>query len=363
MGWLKRLWDEMTYGPYFNNGNGMGPSAPSPAIGSFTDPLVPTPPGMQVPIAPLFEDEDSPYDKITCMDAALPQQYITRPVPPDDIIDHLLHPDIPVSYFHTVIGQRVALQQLRGIARRAIQREDHLCDQNILFVGPSSAGKTYIARRFANNALVLPLLEFNAAWLASRKFPKAEILFGIANILLDWDKEWRARGGGEDDPIGLTLVEVKAGFYHPPPMVIFIDNSDKLPRHLQDAVLQAAVGPDFLLITENDNTARCDRICWILVATRPDTLRKELAARFETITLPLYTEEEIAQIIQLNYPQWDMNACTVIAHYAPRVPREAIDLAESVARKREQKPNLSFEEAAAAVARNIGHDERGVASC
>ena len=293
------------------------------------------------------------------------QSFLTFPIPPDDVLNLILFGKS--SIFRDIVGQDQAKRRLARAVfdswkRHASQlpsgehQSDHLFTTNILLEGPTSTGKTTIARQFVKEGLCIPLCEINGAKIKTA----AEILFEIAKTLLDWDKEWRERGGGQGDPIGLTLVELPDQQFYPPPMVVFIDEAHRLPKPLQDLLLKALEANDRMLDTENGYKVDCRRVSWILATTNRGQLIDTLDNRCRKIKLRLYSREEVAEIVKIAHPKWGLNLCRLIAHYTPRVPREALDFAAEVAQEKRRNPSLDWKQAAANVAEDSGIDQWGM---
>ena len=264
-------------------------------------------------------------------------------------IEIFLNLDIPQlrerGPFGSVIGQDKAVRRLKRIAGTALATPEHRCATNILFEGPSSVGKTHLARVFAEKVLMLPLVELDATVLANKKSAKQEILDEVGKVC---------------DQLNLPLVEIKENFYCLPPIVIFIDEAQTLPKDLQDALLKATERKDHMLVTDANKVVDCKNVCWILATTHRGQLREAFDNRFKKIQLHLYSEEEVAKIVQLNFSQLDARVCSLIAHYNPRVPREALDFAEEVKAEKIAHPEITWDQAASNVASDAEIDQFGM---
>lgn len=233
--------------------------------------------------APGFEPLDLPDQ------AAEPprttQHYIVHPVRSAEETERLLDPATPGNLWQPVIGHDAAKRSLNRIAGRALQREDHRCDTSIILVGPSSADRMALARAFARHVLMLPFVELDAAVLAANRVPLAYILLAVAKTLESWNEEWLARGGVADDGLGMALVQLDDYSYHPPPIVVFIDGAEKLPKTVKNALLKATDPADRVIVSELGHTIRCERICWILRTTELGLLGDAFADRFDVVAV------------------------------------------------------------------------------
>ena len=73
----------------------------------------------------------------------------------------------------------------------------------------------------------------------------------------------------------------------------------------------------------------------------------------------MYGAEEIARIIQLDRPHWDMPLCRLVARYAGRMPREALDFARAMVQE-EDLNGGDWDRVAARVARSLKIDRYGL---
>lgn len=267
----------------------------------------------------------------------------------EDEIHFRLNPTSSKSSWGKIVGQVKAKRRLNRLIHAAWLHPEHLFTTNILFEGPASVGKTTFARTLFS-ALALPLAELNGAKIKTA----TEIMEGIKKSLQALDAEFQHQSSR------LTLTEVSEGQYYPPPMGIFIDESHRLPKELQELLLKAIERDDRVLETEDGNTLDLRRVCWVFATTDRGKLLATLDSRFKKIKLKLYNREEIAQIIQLNHPDFSWDLCKVVASYVNRVPREAKDFAEEVVVEKSQNPHQSWEQAVVTVAEDAEIDPLGM---
>lgn len=223
---------------------------PPPPFLPLDDPDQKIPPP---PFLPL-DDDDQPSQP-DLIPPGPPQHYIVRPIRPDHEIDAMLDLGTPGNLWRAVAGQDQAKRGLGRIAAAALRRKDRQCGTSIILAGPSSADRAAFARVFTSNVLMLPFVAMDATVLATKNMPIAEILFAIATLLLKWSEDWVARGGDDKDGLGMTLVEIRAKTFYPPPIVVFINNAGKLPKAVQSALFKATDrDDDRMVVTEMGNT-------------------------------------------------------------------------------------------------------------
>ena len=109
-----------------------------------------------------------------------------------------------------------------------------------------------------------------------------------------------------------------------PPCVVFIDEVHALARNLVPELLKATDPNDGMLTIENGWFADCRRVCWVIATTERGLLFPALDSRFRKIHLEMYGAEDIARIVHLNYPTWNMPLCRLVSRYSsPCSPRGA----------------------------------------
>lgn len=273
--------------------------------------------------------------------------------------------------FRDIVGQHQAKERLCRLAHKSLQRADRECTTNILFDGPSSVGKTTLARTFVKG-IQLPLVEINGAKVRTVD----EILAAIKSALEEQDRQWRAfhteiaefgydeTAAAESreclkDPNGMKLVEFPGQKYFLPPLMIFVDEAHRLSRPLQERLLKAVEPKDRVMETENGDTINCSRIGWIFATTHPSMLIEALHNRFRRIKLKLYSRIEIAQIVRRAFGLHS-DLCVAISRYSPHVPREALDFVREVEEEQQQHPEQSWATCIERVATNLGIDNRGL---
>ncbi len=115
-----------------------------------------------------------------------------------------------------------------------------------------------------------------------------------------------------------------------------------------------------MLTIENGWFADCRKVCWVIATTERGRLFPALDNRFRKIHLELYGADDIARIIQLDRPHWNLPLCQLAASYCGRVPREALAFAADMETEWEQKGIEDWEAIAARVAGSHGIDRFGL---
>jgi Holliday junction resolvasome RuvABC ATP-dependent DNA helicase subunit len=279
------------------------------------------------------------------------QRALLWPVGTEEQIRQHVNPDNGWT-FRNIVGQREAKSRIARAMWEPLKTEERRFTTNLLLEGPTSTGKTTLTRAFVG-AMGLPLCEISGAQVKSA----TDVMKAIKQCLLDYD---RAKGLLDHAAYyGIQLQQYPGKKYFPPAMIVFIDEAHCLCRAVQDALLKAVEPNDRILATEDGYSLDCWRMGWVLATTHPGELLEALVNRFRRIKLQLYKKEEIAQIVKVAYPQWDISLCRLIAYYSPRVPREALDLAREVA-ENQRIGNRDWNEAAAEVAKDNGIDQWGM---
>lgn len=254
--------------------------------------------------------------------------------------------------FRNIVGQQEAKSRIARAMWEPLKTEDRRFTTNLLLEGPTSTGKTTLTRAFVQ-AMGLPLCEISGAQVRSA----TDVMKAIKRCLLEYD---RAHGWLDHAAFyGIQLQQYPGQKYFPPPMVVFIDEAHCLCRAVQDALLKALEPNDRMLVTEEGYTLDCWRMGWVFATTHPGELLEALVNRFRRVKLQLYKKEEIAQIVKVAHPEWDISLCRLIAWYSSRVPREALDFAQEVL-ENQRIGNKGWNDAAAEVAQDNGIDQWGL---
>ena len=146
-----------------------------------------------------------------------------------------------------------------------------------------------------------------------------------------------------------------------PPCVVFIDEVHALPRNLIPDLLKAVDPGDGMMHIEDGWFANCRNVCWIIATTERGMLFPAFDSRFRKVRLEMYGAEEIAAIVRLHHPTWNLPLCRLATRYAGRVPREALAFAADMELEWERNGGAAdWEALAAQVARSHGIDRYGL---
>ena len=281
------------------------------------------------------------------------QQHLAFNVMPEDAIRAYCNPDNPVAYSRALVGNKDALSRIGRILYGMLQFENHCCDgscvikkhptRNIALIGGPGTGKTTVARTIAQ-AVLLPLVEIQPQTIESVN----DVLVAVADVC-------------EHSAIELQEVgEEGSRYFSLPPIVIFIDEVHLLRDRLVQALLKATEPKDREMVTEKGWRVDCQHVFWIIATTERGKLNPAFDTRFSKITLNPYTQAEVAQIVKLNYPDWDLEKCQLVTKYGGRIPREVLPFAEDVELERKMNGGHTWKEIVIKVARQHGIDELGM---
>lgn len=258
-----------------------------------------------------------------------------------------LNPDCPLNDF---IGNEKAVRQLRRAAFKALERNNHAAnDFSFALYGPASTGKTTLAGLFAKT-LGVPFVVVQPQSVRKVEDIHKLIEQSVANPIV-------CSNGHRAD---LSLVETAPGRYHYPTVEVFLDEVHNLAKPVIQGLLKATERDDATLVTESGIVANCSNVCWVIATTDRGGIFDAFDTRFEKLQLRLYSKAEIAQIVQMANEDFSAEACRLISHYCPAVPREAKAFAKAMRIEAEMEDHNDWEKIAAAVADDKGIDEHGM---
>lgn len=154
--------------------------------------------------------------------------------------------DNPKSPFSKIPNGGEALRVFQEIAFEALGREDHLCNDRLVFLlGDDGQAKEALVEAFSK-VVGLPLVTL-----------RPEEIHHLDHVLEEIDAVLT--------PEGIPLVEVlRPKHFVLPACIVYFS---ELPDHqadVVDAVLIAASAADWTLHTESGKTANCFNVCWVL---------------------------------------------------------------------------------------------------
>jgi hypothetical protein len=114
------------------------------------------------------------------------------------------------------------------------------------------------------------------------------------------------------------------------------------------------------MVTEEGFEVRTDKVCWMIATTDRGDLFDAFDTRFQKVNLRLYSRQEMAEIIQMNNPDWSDEVCLLVAKYNSQVPREALAFARDMRVEYEMSGCNDWEAVAKSVARDHGIDDHGM---
>lgn len=223
--------------------------------------------------------------------------------------------------YYGFIGNTKAVNKLQRIDFDALGKENHCtATLNVAVVGKAGSGKTELVRRH-NRARQLPFVEISPKAIKSVH----DIFESIDTVCFE---------------AGIPLIELgRAHNYVLPPIDVFIDEVHALAAIIVQGLLKATEPKDGMLTTERGYTVNCRNVHWIIATTDRGRLFDAFDTRFTKVILSLYNKEDVARIVQINYPAWSLDICRQVAHYCARVPREAL----AFAREMQLEANRNFD--------------------
>ena len=235
-------------------------------------------------------------------------------------------------------------------------------------LGPSSTGKTHLARMFADT-LQLPMAEISPKSIGKLNHILVEIARACEQFECPDGNNWYKLQPtapcfwqpGNNDCVGEGEwwgIGPKPDFVLPP-MLIFLDEVHALANPIIQGLLKATESGDMILKTET-RTVDCHRVGWIIATTDRGDLFDAFDTRFQKITLEPYDPEEIAQIVSYQNADWAQETCDLAAHYCGYVPREALDFAREMRREHDMNPGHEWADVAKRVAHDMKIDEWGM---
>jgi Holliday junction resolvasome RuvABC ATP-dependent DNA helicase subunit len=248
--------------------------------------------------------------------------------------------DNPQSPFSKFVGNDKAIRKLQAAAYSALGKENHV-QRELAFAifGPASAGKTTIARIYAET-VKLPLVEISPKGIKKVQ----DILNAVENAL-------------EDTQTPLCYIGDKC---YLPPMIIFIDEVHALSDSVVDGLLKATEYKDCVMVTDKGYTVNCHAVTWMIATTDEGRLFDAFRTRFSPIVLQYLSKKDVAKIVKLNNPDLPDEVCSLVSHYNSRIPRKALEFSRYMRMVSDMHPEKSWDDIAKQVACDEGIDEYGM---
>ena len=256
------------------------------------------------------------------------------------------NPDCPLNKF---IGNEKAIRRLSRAAFSATGKPNRDCsDYSFAVCGPPSTGKTYLTKLFAKT-VGIPLVV-----IEPQTVKKVQDIFNEIQLTCkDYSYKDLVTAGE------LSLVPEDEVRFLLPPLIVFIDEVHNLKSNVVQGLLKATEPNDRIMITEEGQQVATDKVCWMIATTDRGDLFDAFDTRFQKVNLRLYSKKEMARIVRMNNPDWDLDVCELVATYNPIVPREAIAFAKDMRVEHEMNPS-EWMEVAKRTAEDHGIDEFGM---
>lgn len=262
-------------------------------------------------------------------------------------------PAIPIPYerqqaienrvregFYGYIGNEEAVYAIERDLILALAEEQPRMARAFLLWGPSSAGKTEMAKRVAG-VMGLPFNTFAGATLKNVK--------QVINTM-------ERAAAANQQPIRPAGERGGMQVYRIPPMLIFVDEAHDMKEMVQETFLTMIESNDRTAVVEIEREMRVydvSEVGFIFATTHPHLLLRTFRNRCTEIALRSYTADEVASMVRNKY---DLPADIIrdIATCNKCIPRKAIDFARDVLSESVTRQNADMRQCFARVARGKG---------
>ena len=215
--------------------------------------------------------------------------------------------------FSGFVGNSAAIGTLKRGILKALLSEPPQLPISYLLTGNPSTGKTELARR-VSMSLELPFVSLDGRALRSR-----EHLFELI--------DGRLRDYGQAASNAEMRYQLPVMDY--PPLVVFVDEVHLVSKPIQESLLTALEPKDRSLLL-SDRLARLPQVTFLFATTRSSEVDMAFRTRCTEIALKDYTEDEVAQIVGLQHPNWPESLLREIARCGRLVPRIALAVAKEL---------------------------------
>jgi len=245
--------------------------------------------------------------------------------------------DGPFSKF---VGNDKAVKKIQVAAYHALGHPHHMMrDLSFSIFGPASAGKTTLARIYGE-AVRLPFIE-----ISPKGVKTLDDVFDFIDSILTRS--------------GIGLVDLEEGNYSLPPCVLFFDEVHALSDGIIQGLLKATEFGDAMMQTENGRILDTYAATWMIATTDEGKLFDAFRTRFNPVHLQYLGKKDVAKIIKNNHADLNNEVCNLVAHYNPRVPRQALQFARYMKMYKKMHPEMTWKDIAQAVAKDEGINDFG----
>lgn len=242
--------------------------------------------------------------------------------------------------FSKFVGNDKAVKKIQVAAYHALGHPHHMMrDLSFSIFGPASAGKTTLARIYGE-AVRLPFIE-----ISPKGVKTLDDVFDFIDSVLS-----RA---------GIGLVDLDEGKHVLPPCVLFFDEVHALSDGIIQGLLKATEFGDAIMQTEKGRILDTYAATWMIATTDEGKLFDAFRTRFNPVHLQYLGKKDVAKIVKNNHPDLNDEVCHLVAHYNPRVPRQALQFARYMKMYKKMHPDMSWKEIAQAVAKDEGINDFG----
>lgn len=239
------------------------------------------------------------------------------------------------------IGNEEAVYAIERDLLLALASDPPKLTRAFLLWGPSSAGKTEMAKRIAG-VMRLPFNSFAGATLKHVKQIVATMERAAASHGLPM-RQTGERGG-------MPVFKV-------PAMLVFVDEAHDMKESVQETFLTLIEAKDRTAVIEIDKEMRIydvSDVGFIFATTHPHLLIRTFRNRCTEIALRAYTAGEVTQMVLNQYPDLPQDVVTDISTACKCIPRKALDFARDVVAESATRGNANLRECFARVARGRG---------
>lgn len=243
--------------------------------------------------------------------------------------------------FYGYIGNEEAVYAIERDLILALADEQPRLARAFLLWGPSSAGKTEMAKRVAV-IMDLPFSSYAGATLKN-----------VKQLISTMDRAAASHGM----PVKQTGERGGMPVFKVPPMLVFVDEAHDMKEGVQETFLTLIEAKDRTAVIEIDREMRVydvSDVGFIFATTHPHLLIRTFRNRCTEIALRSYTAGEVTAMVRNQYPDLPVEVITDIATCCKCIPRKALDFARDVVAESATRGNADLRQCFARVARGRG---------